>query len=280
MTNSGMNSIGQPMPLKIRVFSTLNSPGPAANFLAFALVPMLFQRKWRGPFGFVGTLVVASALGITLVRSAWLMALVGVIVYILQAKKVNRRRALMWLAIAAVGVYFVLPHLPGADTIINRGQTFGNLAQDDSANARLKFTLSFFPELLHNPLGTGFGSTGVATKLSNGGELGQYGNFDNGVLDLFYTFGIPFGLFYFRSEWLVLKDMIRARSTMFVSGAHKAIAVAMLIAMNLELLSYNNFPGIGGMLLWYIVSLAMQASSCSIEERPVNKYALPVSETP
>jgi putative inorganic carbon (HCO3(-)) transporter len=257
MNNCGMDSIGQPMPLRIRVFSTLNSPGPAANFLAFALVPMLFQRKWRGPFGLIGTLVVASALAITLVRSAWLMTLIGLIVYILQGQNINRLRSLIWVAVTAVGIFIVLPHLPGAESVFARGQSFSSLGQDQSANARIQFTLSFFPQILHNPLGTGFGSTGVATKLSNGGDLGQNGNFDNGVLDLFYTFGIVFTLVFFRAEWLIWKDIMQSRSSGVVTAAHRAVAVAMLIAMNLELLSYNYFAGIGGMLVWFVVSLSL-----------------------
>lgn len=45
MKHADMMSIGNPYPLEIRVFSTLNSPGPAATFLAFALVPMILEKN-------------------------------------------------------------------------------------------------------------------------------------------------------------------------------------------------------------------------------------------
>lgn len=257
MVHSGLGSIGQALPLKVRIFSTLNSPGPTAIFFAFSLIPMLFERRWRGPFGWLGTLVVVSALAITMVRSAWLMVLVAVVVYIFRANKANRRRSLIWIALTTVGIYLLLPHLPGAQTIIQRGQTFSNLGQDQSANARLQFTLSFIPHLIHNPLGTGFGSTGVSTKLGNGGNLGTYGNFDNGLVDIFYTFGLFFGLVFFQAQWWLFRESPQLGEAVMVSKGYRDLAVTMLLAMDFALLSSNNFPGLGGLLLWFVVSLGL-----------------------
>lgn len=256
MVHSGMGSIGLPLPKKVRVFSTLNSPGPTANYLAFALVPMLFRREWRGPFGWLGTMAVASVLALTLVRSAWLMTLVGVFVYILLIKKEKRFRLISLFLISGVAFYFILNHIPGANTITQRIQSFGDLGNDYSLQTRIHFTLSFLPNLLHTPLGAGFGSTGVATKLGNGGQLGVNGNFDNGIIDIFYTFGFFFGFMFFRAEWYVLKEIIRGPFVP-VLMEHRALAGAMLVAMNLALLSFNNFPGIGGILVWFAVGIGL-----------------------
>ncbi|WP_026961438.1 O-antigen ligase family protein [Alicyclobacillus herbarius] len=253
MENSGMASIGQPKPLLVRVFSTLNSPGPAANFFAIALAPMLFERKWRRPFGFAGVFVVASALALTLVRSAWLMLMVAVLIYVFRARRANRVRALVGIGAAFIVVYLLIPHLPGASVVMARGQTFADLSQDHSATVRLRFTLGFLPQLLHHLTGVGFGSTGVATKLTNDGQLGVYGNFDNGVLDLFYTFGLVCGLVFFIAEWMVGK----ALASISPLAPHSSLALALLLAMNLELLSVNVLSGMGGLLLWYVVAVAL-----------------------
>lgn len=50
MNNVEMNSIGIPEPLQIRVFSSMNSPGPCAIFLAMALVPMLMENGGAAPW--------------------------------------------------------------------------------------------------------------------------------------------------------------------------------------------------------------------------------------
>lgn len=82
MNHADMMSIGNPYPLEIRVFSTLNSPGPAASFLAFALVPMILEKRWQGTLRWIGVLLVVICLLTTLVRSAWLILLVMLLMYV------------------------------------------------------------------------------------------------------------------------------------------------------------------------------------------------------
>lgn len=44
MNHVEMTSIGHPFPLEIRVFSTLNSPGPAGMYMGTALAPMILEK--------------------------------------------------------------------------------------------------------------------------------------------------------------------------------------------------------------------------------------------
>jgi len=60
-----------PLPFAMRVFSTLNSPGPAADFFALTMLltlPLLRLRNiWTWPlFAALG-----AALLLTLIREAW-----------------------------------------------------------------------------------------------------------------------------------------------------------------------------------------------------------------
>jgi hypothetical protein len=49
MLSSGMESIGQPRPFEIRVFSTLNSPASLAYYLAaLILIALSLKAPWRG----------------------------------------------------------------------------------------------------------------------------------------------------------------------------------------------------------------------------------------
>ena len=109
MNHAGMNSIGKPYPLEIRVFSTLNSPGPAAIFLTCALVPMMVERRWRGPLGWVGVLLVTVCLLTTLVRSAWIVLVVMLLTYL--ATSSGRRKGLLLLQVVfvAAALFYAVP---------------------------------------------------------------------------------------------------------------------------------------------------------------------------
>lgn len=52
LVKSGMtSSMGTPKAFGFRVFSTINSTGPAAWFLSFTLAVAFVNNRWRGPFG-------------------------------------------------------------------------------------------------------------------------------------------------------------------------------------------------------------------------------------
>src|SRR5262249_404417 len=113
MRHVEMNSIGLPLPLEIRVFSTLNSPGPTAQFFAFCVVAMLFVRKWRGMFKWPGVVIVTLCLLTTLVRSAWLILIVMMLVFVLTSASTMKWRLLLQLVAVAAVLYLAVPHLPG-----------------------------------------------------------------------------------------------------------------------------------------------------------------------
>lgn len=260
MNHAPMASIGRPEPLKIRVFSTLNSPGPAGMFLAAALAPMFLERRWRGATGWVGVLLVASALAVTLVRSSWLMLMVTVIVYILLSSGKDRWRKTLTVASLGLTLFTLIPLLPGGSDISSRVQTFGDLKKDNSANARSEFATDFIPTLLSTPFGLGLGTVGLGSKIDNQGQLGQYANFDNGFYAIFITFGLLGGMVVFASLWLLGKA---ARGTGRAStlSAYSRLAIATLVSVTCGLISGNMLTGIGGILTWLLIGTAFSAST-------------------
>lgn len=267
MNHAGMNSIGKPYPLEIRVFSTLNSPGPTAIFLTCALVPMVVERRWRGVLGWVGVLLVTVCLLTTLVRSAWIVLVVMLLTYL--ATSSGRRKGLLLLQVVFVAgaLFYAVPKLPGAEGLVSRMETMGDLKEDDSYNARFELLTSMVPTILANPVGSGTGSVGTGTKLGNDGDLGPLGIMDNGFLGLFITFGLPGGLLFFAglfavARWLWSRLRIERASPTPGSGRdlYLRLALASWAGAFAGLISDNGFPGMRGYLIWMLIGMGVMGS--------------------
>lgn len=257
MNHVEMNSIGLPYPLEIRVFSTLNSPGPAGMFMATALAPMIVEKKWRGPLGWLGVSIVSIGLLITLVRSAWVMLIVIVAVYTAISSGKQKWRLLAAIGVVSAMLVFLVPKLPGAEGLVARVNTMSDIQDDHSYNERLDFFHTVFPMLLSKPQGMGLGSIGVGTKLNNGGDLGEFGVFDNGFVGIFLTFGLIGGLLFFWTLWLLGKLLLSRRDEAIQSSIYQRLAAASLIGSVVCLIFENGYTGLRGFLQWMVVGLGV-----------------------
>lgn len=257
MNNADMMSIGRPYPLEVRVFSSLNSPGPAAAYLAFALVPMMLEKRWRGTLGWAGVAAVAVCLLTTQVRSAWLVLLVMVAVYILTSSSKGKWKTLIQLGFLAGLLFWIVPKLPGAEVLTARMETLGSVQEDHSYNERLQLWQTLLPTAMNNPIGEGIGSVGQGTKLGNDGELGEFGIMDNGLIALLLTFG-PAGALVFGAAFLLifrrLASKLKAKGG---EGDYVRLALATWAAAAASLMSENAFPGIKGYLIWMLVGIGL-----------------------
>ena len=168
----------------------------------------------------------------------------------------SRPRLLAALVVIGLIVWPLLSFGPIADVIDARLQTTSTLQQDTSFAARFKFYAEFAPQAFSNLLGAGLGSTGVATKLSTGGELGQFGNFDSGVMAIPFVLGWPGGLLYAGGlVWLLSYALRRVKWPDLFAAASRGIVVAVLA----QLVFANLATGVSGMVLWYFLGLAIAA---------------------
>ncbi|MUT68051.1 O-antigen ligase [Paenibacillus sp. NEAU-GSW1] len=266
MIHSGMTSIGHPSPLQVRVFSTLNSPGPAAVFLTMILGFMIVQRRWRA-FGAIGTAAVFFALLITLVRSAWLGLLVMLFAYFLKAKAVNKLKLLSILAAGVLIYMFVLPNITGASTIMNRMETLTSLDEDVSYNARLSFASSISEVILADPIGRGLGASGLGTKLY---ANSKFESFDNGYLNLFFSFGVIGGGGFIAVLASLLIKLWKQKN----SNDYVHLAIAGIMALLCLMMSVNVLTGVSGAILWFVVSIGFfQERSSNAAEIEARKEA-------
>ncbi|WP_218080010.1 O-antigen ligase family protein [Anthocerotibacter panamensis] len=254
MVNSQMTSIGKPEPFEVRVFSVLNSDGPFADFLVFTLLFNLPRFKLERPWSLGMGLLLLLALSLTLVRSAWLGLLGGIILYLVLSP--NRSRMLGaatgLVTLGAVGL-LLLPALPGSERsserLTTRFQTFTNLEQDVSIQERQALILPAFERALGEPTGEGLGVIGTATKLS---AEAQTTDFDNGYLGRFVEMGYPGFIAYLGvlagSFFWVLRGRWQAGSAL--EAEQWAMVAAMLGALLLLELAVDHHEAFMGIYFW------------------------------
>ncbi|QCT04083.1 transmembrane protein [Paenibacillus algicola] len=260
MISSEMNSIGPAEPQRFRVFSLLNSPGPTGLFLGLALAIMTVHKKCRA-FGYFGILTVAFALLLTLVRVGWIACVLMILAYFFQSQ-LKSKIQLLFIGIVLVLAYqFIFPVLPGSSQVISRIDTFSALEEDHSFKERLTFASHIFSSILSNPLGMGLGSSGLGAKLTQSEDVMVV--FDNGYLNLFYTFGLVFGLAIFTIFVYILISLYKLSKS---EKMYASLSFAAICAILFLLLASNVLRGLSGFILLLIISLAYAPNSLIREE--------------
>lgn len=256
MKHAGMGSIGKPIPLKIRVFSTLNSPGSAAIYLSTALGLMFSLKQWRNTLGWVAMGLVASALILTMVRISWLTLVVFILVVIATSPSSQRLRSGVMVVVAAILLVLAIPFLPGAQGISKRFQSFTALDQDRSYTTRREIAGNLLSTAISNPIGKGIGGVGMGLKLSGSGAREEDAIIDNGVISLLKTFGLVGILLFFRALWLIFSTIRKEAGSGRGWDIYLRLAMAGLVSITATLASSSNFSGLGAVLLWLLVALA------------------------
>ena len=222
--NSAMASLGRVEAGSIRIFSTMNSPGVFAIYIMAGLSVCLFVRS---RIKFVAIPFGALSFILTMVRSAWGGFAVSAIFIFINS---SLREKVRYSAMLSVSVVIVMTFFASGDVydkFESRINTVFNLENDVSYQARADFYYNMSETVSSMIVGEGIGRTGRASKL--GGKT-DFVSFDNGILDVMFTFGV-FGVFIFISVGMICLRAIRASTVgPYASGA-AAIALAALSQM-------------------------------------------------
>jgi hypothetical protein len=236
-------SFGRPEPFQIRVWSTLNSPGPFANFMVVGLLLLFSLRSFvKLPAAIAGYF----SLLLSLVRTAWLSWFVGLFVFL---RKSNPRVIVRVLALGVLLILCLLPWIndPRVSHLLgDRLDTFSDVRQDDSFQQRLSMYRVLASDALAHPFGYG---------LSNETNLHDVA-IDSGILSLLFSLG-----------WIGTLAFASGVASMFlVSPASPAVnqdfprvSKAIAIALLCQIVGGNIFVGVTGLLFWIFAAAHLAA---------------------
>jgi hypothetical protein len=269
VVNSEMYSIGVPVPYLIRVFSTLNAPGPYAVFLVFAvLIGLPAPQRWK----FIALALGLTALLLTKTRSAWAAFLIGALV--LQLRQPLRNLPRQWIALAVVLLLAApaITHPRVLRAVSGRAASLSRIEEDRSYHDRMVITNYVVERLKHNVVGEGLGQLGSAGKLrvSNGRKISVTA-LDSGVLEVFSVMGWMGGALFTFALFGVLVPIARERRARRdpVSNGAAAAVIAILLAAFFG----NVFAGVSGVMFWSAVGLATAGRSYTLALEQASRYS-------
>ncbi|WP_437324174.1 O-antigen ligase family protein [Sorangium sp. So ce381] len=252
LLRSGMDSVGQPSPFSFRVFSTLNAPGPLANVLMSGL---LFILAGRGKVVWVGAVSGLSVLLLTEVRAAWGGLIVGGLYALACIDGRTRSRVILAILIVAALSVPIFAIDEFANRVLDRMQTVSSIKDDHSFQARLQFYESFLSVATSDIAGQGMGSIGIGTKLDSAtSQLGKFGVFDSGLMEIPYVMGWPGTLLYVTGLlWMIGRSMKHGMA--MKSNRLLAAAAGTSIGLVSMLVFCNPLNASGGILFQIGVAL-------------------------
>jgi hypothetical protein len=231
-------SFGQPEPLGIRVFSTLNSPGVLSTYLMVILSIAVSQSGWKG-------LCVAAPVAVSFLLSqdrtswiAWLISMLFLLILPAKATGAILRRRVLWI-IASVTVVgsFLLVTPPFDEIVAQRLNTLSTLDQDGSVAERIgeyKWVLSYMER---EPLGMGIVSAPAFNRMP----------VDGGPMHLLLSYGWPGAVLFSTGFGMLFFTML---FTPVPSDTLAAAARAILCGLSFQFLSGNVLIGSQGILFW------------------------------
>ncbi|MEM8493794.1 MAG: O-antigen ligase family protein [Planctomycetota bacterium] len=251
VVNSGMGSIGQPEPLKVRFFGPFGAPGQMGMTCSVVAALLLMFRPLRAPILwplgiFLGACAIAS-----LVRSAWLTAGLCLIFFALFSRAGDKLRVTVTVVVVVLGLGLVLPMLPGGDKMIDRLGTLSDVSNDGSFQGRVQFSGYALQAIAGRPWGFGMGTTGSAMERMGVGSA-RVMAFDNGFLQIPYALGLPGALLF----WIgIVKLGILLGMTQPVDDNHRRlIRIAAALAVgHVAALAVSNFFKTDAALFPYIL---------------------------
>ncbi len=248
LISTKLKSMGDPEPLKIRVWSTMASCGPFACMMMSGLL-LLFNGKGFLSLPAAGAGYLAFLL--SMVRTMWGCWAVGLLAMLASMRPRLQMRLIITILLMALCVLPLSTMEPFADAINSRLQSFSNLEQDDSAKVRQKIYEDGLTKAISNGLGNGIGNTFIVNEE---GILEPI-VVDSGFLDTLFTLGVFGALPYLGGLVLVLVKLLQLpdlRRDPFIT-ASRAISFACIASLPIG----STMLGFSGMFLWGFAALAL-----------------------
>ena len=255
--DSGMTSVGIPVPYSLKPFSTLNSPGICAVWLAAFILLSLHFRKLLTLAALPAALLL---LALTLVRSVTAGTVIGFMIAILLGRGAMVRAGMLvilTIIVAAASITLLFP--TSLDTVLKRFDTVNHLEDDQSARDRTALYELAPSWIAAHPLGVGIGALGRGAVAS---EDESMVSIDSGPIAIYLSLGWVAGSLYLVSALgiaaLSLKAAVDSRSA-------AGLVLAAIAVSGSSILLFTNIIGVQGVLIWlsagYATAIDMRVRS-------------------
>ncbi len=262
-------SFGHPAPFEIRVWSTVNGPGPFCNVMLAGLLMLIPTRvRFKFLFGAAGY----TSFLLSIVRTAWVAWLLGLIILLTAYRGPALRRLLTGLFLLPICMLpvFYIPQM--AEPVQQRLASMQSVQQDESFQDRSAMYQTLTPLLLNNLAGLG---------VRPGFEVKGF-VVDSAFLQIVFMLGFFGSALYAIGILLAIRAFFPGqRGPAITRGPQELAYRAIFLATLAELVAGNIFPGVGGTILWSFLGLWMGALARSeakgeVEVRAPFKTVSPV----
>lgn len=232
----GGTSFGSPEPLGIRVFSTMNAPGP---FAAFMWAGLLLLLAGKGILSFLTSTVGYLAFLLTLARAAWGGWFLGLLIFGLSLKQRTQMRLIITLLIIGICAFSLTTVEPFSEAINTRVQTLSDVQEDGSFQARSEIYQRALGVALSEVLGNGFGVSRM----------------DSALIDTLVAMGWIGGILYFSGMILLASRLFQSTKKCFDPFISAASAISL---STLTMLCIGNpLIEVSGVILWSFGGIAL-----------------------
>lgn len=248
LISTKLQSMGEPEPFQIRVWSTMASSGP---FAVMIMAGLLLLLNGKGFLNFPAAAAGYLAFLLTMVRIMWGCWIIGLLSMFTSIRPKLQMRLIITMLIMVICVLPLTTMEPFASAINTRLETFSNLEKDDSTQIRQKIYEDGLNSALSNGLGNGIGNTFIVNE---DGILVSL-VIDSGILDILFTLGWFGAIFYVGALILLLLKVLQAlefRYDTFMAAA-RAIGISCLMGMPI----FSIMLGSSGMFLWGFLAIAL-----------------------
>jgi putative inorganic carbon (HCO3(-)) transporter len=179
--------MGEPEPMKMTLFSTMQERAPAGMFLASALILLLIKGVFPHLFRWPMALLIGYAMLLTYTRTALILCIAALVLFPVLNRGANLKVLFASVLFLAVIVPSVIRRLPGSERVFDRVATLANIQDDGSYQGRLVFFRQALGRALYEPLGLGLGSHGIASRAGKSVVAGDGDS--TGFVQTLRTFG-------------------------------------------------------------------------------------------
>lgn len=264
--NSGLTSIGSPVPFGLRIFSVMSSAEPFGDFLTVVLLLNL-PRLRASPLPLAQFVCCTFALLLTQVRADWIGLGIGVLFYVCcTGRRWNVLQNVGAIIAVSVLIGGALPVLLGTErtsqSLQQRFESLSDISTDASTASRLRQTQEGLSEAMSHPAGAGLGVLGTATQV---GAKRQTTGLDNGYVARFVELGYPGLIGYLGTIIFALAVALRRSLTRdsWPAIAGGAVQLA-LIWLDVSSDHHNSFTGV---VFWLAVAATLPVATRSPAER-------------